>query len=188
MSLEKVAEEIILQAKKEAEKITQDAKKEAEKITLIAKAGIEEKRACAEAETEGIIEAMAKKEFASAKLEEKRLILDAKKDAIEKAYSGLREKIAGLDKKTKEKIYARMLQSAKKEFEPGYVYARSEDIALAKKLAGTAKVAEENIFGGLIFESADKKMRIDMSFDDRLQSIKSDEIKAISKILFGEGA
>lgn len=188
MSLEKVADEIIAQAKQEAEKIKADAGREAEKIILSAKNTIEEKRNLAEAETAGILEALSKKDLASAKLEEKRLILDAKKDAIEKAHAGLLEKIRGLDTKAGEKVYLKFIGLARAELEPAYVYARDEDAALVKKIAKGLEVRKENILGGLIFETCDKKVRIDMSFDNIVSGVKSKHIKAVSKILFGEGA
>lgn len=188
MSLEKVSDEIVLEAKKEAEKIKDEARREAERIILSAKNTIEEKRKQAEAETEGIIDAMMKKELSSAKLEEKRLVLDAKKAAIEKTYAGMDKTVAGMDRKAKEKIYSALIQKARREIEPAYICASGEDADMVKKIAEGMQVLKESMLGGLVFESADKKVRLDMSFDSALAGVKSGEIKETSKILFGEGA
>ncbi len=184
VTLENVSDEIISIAKKEADGIKNAAKKEAEGIMQSVNESIEEKQRFAGRQTQNIVEAMAKKELASAKLEEKRLVLDAKKDVIEKVYDELENKVIAIDKKTKEKAYSKLVKNAKQEFEPAYIYARKEDIAIVKKLAKKAKVIEEDILGGLIFENSERTVRLDKSFDSALAALKSENIKDVSKILF----
>ncbi|MCK5234123.1 MAG: hypothetical protein KAJ91_04870 [Candidatus Aenigmarchaeota archaeon] len=184
MSLEKVSDELISTAKKEADEIKNNAKKEAESIMQSVNKSIEEKRGLADRRTQSILDAMAKKELASAKLEEKRLVLDAKKDVIEKVYTALENKIIAIDKKAKEKVYAKLVKNAKQEFEPAYMYARKEDIAIVKKLAKNVKVIEENLLGGIIFENSERTVRLDKSFDSVLAALKSENIKDVSGMLF----
>ncbi len=184
MSLEKVSDEIISTAKKEADSLKNTAKKEADSIMQSVNKSIEEKQSFADRQTQGVIDAMAKKELASAKLEEKRLVLDAKKDVIEKVYEGLEKKVIAIDKKTKEKAYAKLVKNAKQEFEPAYMYARKEDIAIVKKIAKSVKVIEEDLLGGIIFENSERTVRLDKSFDGVLATLKSENIKDVSEMLF----
>ena len=184
VSLEKVSDEIISTAKIEADSLKNTARKEAESIMQSVNKNIEEKQSIADRQTQNILDAMAKKELASAKLEEKRLVLDAKKDVIEKVYEGLEKKIIAIDKKTKEKAYSKLVKNAKQEFEPAYMYARKEDLAIVKKLAKNAKVLEEDLLGGIIFENAERTVRLDKSFDSVLATLKSENIKDVSEMLF----
>lgn len=184
VSLEKVSDELISTAKKEADKIKDNAKEKAESITQSANKIIEEKQSIADRQTQSTLDAMAKKELASAKLEEKRLVLDAKKDVIEKVYTALENKIVAIDKKTKEKAYAKLVKTAKQEFEPAYMYARKEDITIVKKLAKDVTVIEENLLGGIVFENVERTVRLDKSFDSVLATLKAENIKDVSEMLF----
>ena len=180
MGLEAVKEEIIRNAKESSSALIAEARREANRITKDAEKKIEEMRAKSEEETKKSIEIIKKQQLAAADLESKKMMLDAKKQAIEKVFEETKAKLASLDDKKREAIIKRLLEKVSKEIEVNHVYCGKKDQKFIKGIA-----AEPEIIGGIIAENKVKTIRVDYSFDTMLDSIKEKELQHISKILFG---
>ncbi len=184
MTLDKVMDEIISKAKADANTLKKEGKVEAITILKKAKANASEIEDDAVAYAKGVIEAMEKKELASAKLQCKRIDLDSRKDVIDKVFDKLREKVMMLDDKTKKNIYEKMIKKAVSEMDGRYVYANAKDKSLVKSVAAGLEVKEEDILGGVIVEDNDQNVRIDCTFESVLEDVRDEYLKDVSKVLF----
>lgn len=183
MALDKVADEIIESAMREADGLLAEAKRAAAEIAHAAEERVRLQEREADEHAQKVADALSRKELASAKLEVKRLQLDARKAVLDEVYSRLTERIAAIDEKEKARIYKSLL--SKSEFEPGAVYANAKDAALVKRLAGDVPVKKADILGGLLIENKDRTIRLDYSFDTVLEALKEDSLKEVSRRLFG---
>ena len=181
MGLENVKEEILNIAKEQANSLTADARKEANRIMRETEKKIEEIREKSESESKRTLDAIKRQELASAELENKKMLLEAKKQAIEAVFAEARKRLEDMDDKKREAALKRLLDKAKNEMETATVYCNKKD---AKFLKGFG-IETANIMGGIITENKEKTIRIDCSFDAMLESIKESELQNISKALFG---
>ena len=185
MTLDKVVDEIICTAKADASALKKEGKVEAVSILKKAKANASEIEEDATDYAKGVIEAMEKKELASAKLQCKRIELDSRKEIIDKVFDKLREKVMMLDDKTKKNIYEKMIKNAVCELSDArYVYANAKDRSIVKSVAAGLEVKEADILGGVIVEDKDQNVRIDCTFESVLDDVRDESLKDISKVLF----
>ncbi len=180
MGLEAVKEEIIRNAKAQEETLIAEAKNEARKIMKETEKKIEEIREKNNAELKKRADIIKKQELASAELENKKMLLEAKKQLIESVFSEAKNKVESLDEKKRMAYIKKLLEKAKKDIEVEYVYCNKKDLKLLKDFSPEAI----DITGGLITENKDKTVRVDYSFDTMLQNIKENELQSINRILF----
>ncbi len=181
MGLEAVKDEIIANAKRQEEALLAEAKNEALGTMKEAEIKVAEFREKAEAEAKKLIETLKRQETASAEMENKKLTLEAKKDAVENVFEEARKSIEWLSDRKREEHISKLLEKAKNDIEVAKVYCNKKDAKLVKGF----KAEPSDIIGGLIAENADGTVRVDYSFDTILQDIKENELQKISKLLFG---
>ena len=181
MGLESVKEEIIRNAKEQSSAMIADARRQANQLAKEAEKKIEETKQRIEEETKRTAD-MTKRQFlAAAELENKKMLLDAKKQVIEKAFEEAKAKIEKMDDKKRETLLKKLLEKSSKEIEVGKVYCSKKDLKLLKGI----KAEPAEIIGGLIAENKEGTTRVDYSFESLLESVREKELQKISKILFG---
>ena len=180
MGLEAVKEEILNSAKEKANSLIAEARKEASRIMKEAEKKIEGIREKSEAETKRAIDTIKRQELASAELENKKMLLEAKKQVIENVFIEISKKLESIDYKKTETYIKKLIEKIKNDIEPANFYSNKKDIKFLKGL----NVEPVNILGGLIAENKDRTVRVDYSFETILQDIKEKELQNINKILF----
>ena len=181
MGLETVKEEIISNARNQERALLADARKEASEIIKKAEIRLEEIEEQSNVDAKRMIEAIRKQELASAELENKKAILEAKKQLIDAVFDDAGKKIEKLDSGKREYYLKKLLEKAKNDIEVATIYCNKKDI----KLIENFNDEESDIIGGLIAENEDKTVRVDYSFGTILENIKENELQNINKILFG---
>lgn len=181
MGLEAVKEEILNSAKERANSVIAEARKEAGRVAKEAEKKIEATREKNEAETKKLMDAIKRQELSSAEFENKKMLLEAKKQAIDDVFMGAKKKLEGLDDQKREAYIKKLLEKVKSDIEVGYVYCSKKDARFIKG----HKAENIGIIGGLMAENKDMTIRVDYSFETMLQGIKDSELQSISKILFG---
>lgn len=181
MGLEEVKEDILSNAKEQANSIIAEARKEANRIMREAEKKVEDMEERNEAYTKKMLDTIKRQELASAELENKKMLLDAKKQVIENVFIEAGKGIENLDDKKKEVYIKKLLERAKKDIEPAFIYCNKKDVKFLKG----HNIEAANIIGGIIAENNDRTIRVDYSFETMLQSIKENELQNINKILFG---
>jgi len=180
MGLEKVKEEILSKARKQADAAIKEAQKKADAIIAEANAKATEEEKKGAEETKKLVEAMEKKELASAALESKKLELDAKKELIERVFSDVRQKVAKFTEKKRKEHIRKLLDKASKELEIGVVYCNAQD----KGLVDGFEAKEADILGGVIVENKDGSVRIDYSYDALIDGLRDKHMQEVAEILF----
>jgi V/A-type H+-transporting ATPase subunit E len=182
MNLDNVVMEIIDEAERKAKEIEERAKIEREKVISEAKDRIKEKKENMRKETDKRIAQEMTKLLAVARLQAKKLEMDAKKEAVENLYVKFAEKIYTSERK---EILKKLL-SFSKNIEASTIYVNNNDIKAAKELFKNFNVQEVDIVGGIIVENRDRTEKIDLSLETIIEGLKKETVTEVSGILFGE--
>lgn len=180
MGLETVKEEIIRSAKEQADSLIAEARVESNRITKETEEKVKEMKEKSELETKIAINMINKQELASSELENKKMLLDTKKQIIERAFIEAKKRLESLGSEKREIYIQKLLEKARKEIEIKYVYCNKIDLDFLKDF----KTETVDIMGGIIAENEEKTLRVDYSFDTMLQTIKENDLQNINNILF----
>ena len=180
MGLETVKEEILNIAKEQSNSLIAEARKEAGRLMKEAERKIEEIREKSDAETKKMIDAIKRQELASAEIENKKMILEAKKQLIDNVFNEARKKLDSMDDKKREASIKKLLEKAKNDIQVSNVWCNKKDAKFLKGL----DVENVDIISGVMAENKEKTIRVDYSFDTILESIKESELQNINKLLF----
>ena len=180
MGLDSVKEEVIRSAKEQFNSMLAEARKEAGRIMKEAEARAEEMKAKSDAETKKLTDTIKRQELASSELDSRKIVLDAKKQAIENVIAESRKRLEALDDRSREACIKKLLDRSKKELDVAYIYCSKKDVKFIK---GTETIVTE-MLGGIIAENREKTIRVNYSFETLLESVKGAELQNISKLLF----
>lgn len=180
MGLETVKEEIIREAKNQEQSLVEEARNETVRIINEAEKKVAEIKEKSNIETKRAMDIIKKQELASAELENKKMLLEAKKQLIEIVFSEVKGNIEKLDGRKREEYIKKLLEKAKNDIKVANSYCKEKDLKFLEGLNAEAA----DVIGGLIAENKDKTVRVDYSFDTMLESLKENELQSISRILF----
>lgn len=196
MSVESIVERIHSEGKAEAESILAAGKKKADETESGAKAEAERLRRETESDVEKRAAAIAAHFAATARLDVKKIMLAARKKAVENVYEEAKARLKGLGKEETLLLFDRLLKTYAEEgdrviFAENFKYAAAVKLLpvfAEKKLkivsGGEAKaLAGEKFDGGLYLsgDTADK----DLSFDSLLKADREKYEAGIAADLFG---
>jgi V/A-type H+-transporting ATPase subunit E len=183
MALDKVVGDILDGAQKDAEKLLKSADEEKSSILKLADESIAGKGKEREKELQDALRRLRQQEISSAELEAKRIVLNAKKEMLDKSFHETLKRLNALDRDVRSAVYAKILTDSKATISNPKVYCPKGDALL---LLGEAKhVYEVDMEPGLILESEAGDIRLDYRFRSLLESVWEKELKNISTILFG---
>jgi len=180
MGLEAVKEEVIRTAKTQEESMIAEGRKETIRLMNEAEEKVARLKEKSDLETKRAMDLIKKQEFASAELENKKMLLEAKKQLIDKVFNEVQKKVEKLDSKKRGEYIHKLMEKAKNDIEVENIYCNKNDIKFLKDF--NAKTVD--IMGGLIAENKDETVRVDYSFDTILENIKENELQSINKVLF----
>lgn len=192
MGLEVVVDEIKAKGDREAARIKSEAEAEAKTIVADATKRAEEIRIAAEADAALQADRIMIREVAAANLVVKRDQLNAQKELLDKVYSQAANEIANLPSAVHVKAVRSLLKDAVKQIKEGTVYANSRDeeavkaaLTELKTLSGFTFGGTSDINGGVIVQSADGQLTLDLSYQTFMDEVWESSLKDASEILFG---
>ncbi len=185
MALSNVTQEILADADAKAAAIRAEADAEIAKINADADARISELKDKEDKRLKEAIESLKRQELSSAELESKKIVLAKKKDLLTEAFDGMLAQLENASGEEKLKHYKAMVAAASGIIDKPKALMSENDDFTAEQLGVTAVVKDPRIAAGLILQSEDGSVEIDMQYSTLLQSIWDREIKAVSDILFG---
>jgi V/A-type H+/Na+-transporting ATPase subunit E len=187
MGIERLKGSLLSEAQEDGQKIVHAAEEQAARIARDER----ERRAAAlkdsEADVERMLNEQRNERLAWARLESKRVMSEAREDAIKNV---LEEFFDALKDARKSPEYRKFLgpavAQAVSELGAGCtVHVAKGDKAVVGTVKG-AKVAEDlEGFGGALVESSDGKIRIDLTLETQFESRRDDIRKSIYERLFG---
>jgi len=185
MGLDKVIEEILRRGGEKSKEIVRAGEKDKDDQLQAALRQIEEDLKRSTLKTNALITQMEQQELSSAELASKRAILEAEKQVMEDLKGQVLEELSMFPLEKKRKLYAKLLNLAKKELGDCLVYSNKEDSQVLKLPSGLTLGAPIDCRGGLMFESKDKTVRLDYRFESILDDVWNKKMREIYKELFG---
>lgn len=190
--MERISEAVVGKVKLEAQGIIKEAEKKAQEELEKAK---KQRGTQFEAEKEKMLGG-AKEEaariLAQASIKARQQLSSAKADAVAKIVGGAREELSRIS--TEESYFLKLAREAIAGLggNKGRIYVAPKDVAAAKKsleadkeLSGKVlEVREINCLGGVIGEDSEGKLRIDNTYETRLEMLLPKLLPRISQQLF----
>jgi V/A-type H+-transporting ATPase subunit E len=185
MALEKVVGNILETANTEAAARIATAEKERATILHQADETIANRKKAQEKELEIALKRLRQQEISSAELEAKRIVLNAKKEVLDRSYQETLKDLESMSETEKTKVYQTILGKAKKIISKPKVICPRGESRLVQKDSEITSVTEADMAPGLILESQDGTIRLDYRFNTMLGSVWEKELKNVSNVLFG---
>jgi len=185
MALDNVTKDIRDSARASAAAIEAERDAEVAKIMAEADALISDMKAKEDKRLKEVIEQLGRQVLSSAELESKKIVLSKKKEILEKAFAESLALLESAPAAARKKQYVQMVAAAKKVIGDPKAYCAKDETITAEELGVSKLEKVSGITGGLILESKDGTMQVDMQYRTILQTVWDREMKSLSDILFG---
>jgi len=185
MALDNVKKDIVDSAKVSVSAIEAERDAEVAKIKAEAEAVISDMKAKEDKKLKETIEQLGRQVLSSAELESKKIVLSKKKEMLEKAFAESLAELESAPAATKKKQYKQMVAAAKKVIDDPKAYCSKDEKITADDIGVSKLEKVGNITGGLILESKDGTIQVDMQYKTILQTVWDREMKSLSDTLFG---
>jgi V/A-type H+-transporting ATPase subunit E len=184
MALDKVANDILESGRKEAYKRIQEAEKERARILQETDQKIEKMQKVEEKELQEALRRMRRQELSSAELEAKKIVLNKKKEILDRAFEEILRELSSMDPKEKANLYKKSIANGKKVIHHPKVYVPKHEGDLLAGTRGCDSINETEMDSGVILGSEDGTVRLDFRFRTILEGIWERELKSVSDTLF----
>jgi V/A-type H+-transporting ATPase subunit E len=168
-----------------ANELIQGAEMEKAAILTQADDKVAAKRLAQQKELEVALKRLKQQEISSAELEAKRVILNAKKDVLDKSFQAALSSLLNMDEGNRGRMYRKILDGGKNVIKSPKVYCPRGESKLISGMVGVGSVVETDMEPGLVLEDATGTVRLDYRFRVLLDSVWDKELKNVSNILFG---
>ena len=185
MALDSVTKEIQAAAATEVARIQKEQAEEVAAINAQVDAEIAEVKQREDKRVAETKETLARQVSSSADLESKKLVLSKRKEILNEAFESALRQIESVPADKKLAYYKAMVASAKTIIpEPKAVMSENDNFSAAD--LGVKSVEKNaNVRSGLLLQSEDGKIEVDMQLEVLLQNIWDSNLKQLSDILFG---
>ncbi|MCX6651694.1 MAG: V-type ATP synthase subunit E family protein [Methanomassiliicoccales archaeon] len=185
MALDEVIGNITESAQAKARELDAETEKERTAILKQADEKVAAKRLAQQKELEVALKRLKQQEISSAELEAKRIVLNAKKDVMDRSFQVALSSLLNMDEGNRRRMYHKILDGGKAVIKSPKVYCPRGESKLISGVTGLGKVEETDMETGLILEDASGTVRLDYRFRVLLESVWDKELKNVSNILFG---
>jgi V/A-type H+-transporting ATPase subunit E len=185
MALDNVKKDITGSAEETVRAINAERDAEIARITAEADAVISDMRKKEDKRLKEAIAHLGLQELSSAELESKKIVLAKKKEILSQAFAEALEELESAPPKVRTERYKKMVSAAKNVIKEPKAYCAKDETIKAEDIGVTSLTKLATISGGLVLESKDGTIRLDMQYRSILQTIWDSEMKRMSEILFG---
>lgn len=183
--MDEVINNITDSAQVKARELSAEAEKERSAILKQADDKIAAKRLAQQKDLETALKRLKQQEISSAELEAKRIVLNAKKDVMDRSFQVALDSLLSMDEGNRGRMYRKILEGGKTVIQSPKVYCPRGESKLISGVAGLGTVEETDMETGLVLEDATGNVRLDYRFRVLLESVWDKELKNVSNILFG---
>jgi V/A-type H+-transporting ATPase subunit E len=192
MGLEVVVGEIRQKGEREAELIRKETREEVTRILLSAQERAGKIKLAADEDVNRQVLHLHGQEKSAANLVVKRKLLNTEKELLDQVYQSALRSIANLPENFHREAQKKLLATAKQEIQEGTVHCNARDMPSLKQLIGTDSAFRGYVTGkvmdfegGIIVESTDGQLQLDLSYRTFLDGVWETGLKDASDILFG---
>lgn len=192
MGLEAVVGDIRAKGQKEADAIREETKAEVNGILNASQLQAEKIKLAVEEAVSKQVKHIESQELSAANLVVKRERLNTQKALLDEVYQSALDSVQKLPDSFHREAIKSLLSDAKKQIPEGIVHCNARDMKALKEL-----IAQENVFkgysvgneveieGGVMVESKDGTLQLDLSYRTFLNMVWETGLKDASDILFG---
>ncbi|MDD1712565.1 MAG: V-type ATP synthase subunit E [Methanoregulaceae archaeon] len=192
MGLEAVVGEIKTKGENETGRIRNETREEVTRILMSAQERAGKVKLDADAEVDRQIQHIKGQETSAANLVVKRKLLNTEKELLDQVYQATLRSIASQPENFHREAQKKLLATAKQEIQEGTVHCNARDMPSLKQLIGTDSAFRGYVTGkvmdfegGIIVESTDGQLKLDLSYRTFLDRVWEKGLKDASDILFG---
>jgi len=185
MALDNVTKDIRDSADASVAAIKAERDAEVAKIMAEADAAISEMKEKEDKRLKEVIEQLGRQMLSSAELESKKIVLSKKKEILERAFAEALASLESASASVRKKQYRQMVDAAKKVIDDPKAYCSKDETVTAEDIGVSKLEKVGGMTGGLILESRDGTIQVDMRYRTILQTVWDRELKSLSDILFG---
>ncbi|HDJ38576.1 MAG TPA: V-type ATP synthase subunit E [Methanosarcinales archaeon] len=189
MGLENVVEDILKSARDQVSTI--EAERDSEVMAIIEEAKRTGERITGEkiASAEETVARIRKQEMSGANLEVRRMILNTRKEILDKTYTRSLERLRELDVKP---LLRSLIRAHRGDATRVYSNRQDQPVVeelcnelLEDRLTDVAYAGNVDCIGGIVLENVDGTIRLDYTFNTIMDEVSERSMKEISTILFG---
>ncbi len=190
--MEKISQAVLTKVESEARSITEEAEKKAREELERAKKQRDSRLSEERNKILGEAEEEAARILAQASMKSRQQLSSAKADAIVKIVDGARKELSLIP--SDESHLLDLIREAMDGLgaDKGRIYVSAKDVSTARKLLTAEKelsarileVREASFMGGVMVEDTEGKLRIDNTYETRLETLLPKLLPEISKKLF----
>ncbi len=191
MGLEAVIQDIQEKGNKEVEALRQETQAEVQAILKAAQERVEALKIAAEKEVQEHIQRLMAQEDSAANLIVKRQLLNAQKEVLDQVYGVTLNALGALPLGFHREVLTGLLHRAAKDVREGVVFVNERDATLVRELVAADKTLSgfryggtAEIEGGILVETSDKSMKLDLSYRTFLDQIWETGLKDAADTLF----
>ena len=184
MALASVTQEINAAAAAKAQAIMDEANAEIARINADADAKIAEMKDREDKRLKEAVERLNRQELSSAELESKKIVLAKKKEILADAFETTLAGLVNAPSDVKLVQYKAMIKAVADVIPNPKARMSVTESFTAEDLGVGSVEKDSRIVAGLILQSEDGLVEVDMQYSTLLQTIWDSEIKAVSDILF----
>lgn len=186
MGFEKLRESLITRADQDAAKIIADAESKARELAASESSSASSISDLALSQAKKSLDLKSKERLAWARLESKRIISEAKEDAVSSSFDSLVEELTNLKKSSEYKSFIKTsVERATPHAGSGaIVHVLKGEKDLVPKSKEITILEDLDGFGGVIVESSDGTVFLDLTLETLLEMRRDDLRKEISERLF----
>jgi len=185
MALDNVNEDIIRSAEETVKAIGAERDAEIAKILGEADAVISDLRTKEDKRLKEALEQLVRQELSSAELESKKIVLEKKKAILAQAFGETLAELESAAPAVRKDRYRKMVEAAGRIIAEPKAYCAKNETLKAEDIGVSSLTKSEAVTGGLILESKDGTVQVDMQYRTILQTVWDSEMKGLSDILFG---
>jgi V/A-type H+-transporting ATPase subunit E len=185
MALNNVTAEINALSDEAVEKIRAETAQEIDRIQKSTDAKIAELKESEDKRLADTIDRLDRQEVSSAELESKKIVLAKKKEVLTQVFSETLTELETAPAEKKLAQYKMMVKYAKTIIPNPKAIMSENDSFTAKELGVKVVEKDSRVVAGLILQSEDGQVEIDMQYSALLRSVWDRGIKEVSDILFG---
>lgn len=180
MGLEQVKEEILAKAKAEADIILAEAKTKANEHKQTVEKTLKTFKENSAHELKLEIEAAEKHQEAAVHLEEKKVVMNAKKQILQEVYDKALAAAQNFGIQEKKTFFKAAMKQANAQMDIGIVYCNARD----KEILGKEVKTQTMDINGLIVENKDTTQRLDFTYASVMERTREKTLQDVAKLLF----
>lgn len=185
MAIEDVTNKIKEEAQKLVQQLLSQADAEAQRIENETQREIDDYQKKLRENAEQMIAKERRKALASAEFEGKRLLLDRKTGIVDAVMADVAKEVQKLPAAERRAVLQKLLKEVSNEIDVQKVHINPKDKTTVRDALGGVTVVEQEMLGGVIAESKDGRVRVDMSFEAILEQLREEHLGELSRVLFG---